>query len=251
MALRMHLGLQRCMLGAVAPLTTLTIPAKRASKGSFPSHIRSLSLVVSAKKDAKTTANNNSNNGNGNNTKIGDHDSTNSAAAAAAAGPYDGLKVLGVPGSLRKASTNKGLLREGFTTGSCIAAKYFPEGVVYEILDIMDVPLYNQDVEDAGVPEAVVTMKAKVAEADAILFATTEYNYSVAGPLKNCLDWASRAPNAWNDKPAAMMGSGGGLGTARSHRRVGELVNALLVWTLRVKPAPKPAKVEEPVVAKA
>ena len=95
------------------------------------------------------------------------------------------------------------------------AGARLPPGVTLEILDIK-MPLYDGDVENEGVPAKVAEFKAKVAAADAVLFASPEYNFSITGALKNALDWASRTPNAFADKPAAVMGAGGGAGTAMS-----------------------------------
>lgn len=92
------------------------------------------------------------------------------------------------------------------------AGARLPPGVTLEILDI-NLPLYDGDVENEGVPAKVAEFKAKVAAADAVLFASPEYNFSITGALKNALDWASRTPNAFADKPAAVMGAGGGAGT--------------------------------------
>jgi chromate reductase len=122
------------------------------------------------------------------------------------------LKILGIPGSLRRASMNRGLLRA--------AQETVPEGVTIEIYDLDDIPLYNADVEAAGLPPAVHDFKERIRAADALLFATPEYNFSFTGVLKNAIDWASRPTpppgNALRHKPAAMMGAGGGGGTHRA-----------------------------------
>ena len=60
-------------------------------------------------------------------------------------------------------------------------------------------------------PDVVEAWRKQVASADAILFSSPEYNYGVAPPLKNAIDWASRPPNRFDDKPAAIVSSGGGL----------------------------------------
>ena len=110
------------------------------------------------------------------------------------------ITVLGICGSLRKASVNRGLLRA--------AQQLAPPGVTVETFDLQGIPLYNQD--DEGNPPPIVTeFKARIRAADAILFATPEYNYSIPGVLKNAIDWASRpyGDSAWAGKPAAIMGA--------------------------------------------
>lgn len=118
------------------------------------------------------------------------------------------MKVLAICGSLRAKSTNKGLLR--------YAQANAPEGMEIEIADLSAVPFYNADLTEK--PAAVQTLLKQIGEADAILFACPEYNYSVAPALKNAIDWASREPeNALlSGKAAAIMGAGGGMGTSRA-----------------------------------
>ncbi|WP_448188837.1 NADPH-dependent FMN reductase [Azospirillum sp. sgz301742] len=119
------------------------------------------------------------------------------------------IHVLGFAGSLRKASTNRSLLR--------VATEVVPEGMVLEVFDLSPIPLYNGDVEAAGLPEPVRDFRERIRAADALLIACPEYNYSIPGVLKNAIDWASRPPDQpFADKPLALMGAGGGLGTARS-----------------------------------
>jgi chromate reductase len=122
------------------------------------------------------------------------------------------LRVLGVSGSLRKASFNRALLRA--------AIELAPAGMTIEIFEgIGTLPLYDADVEAAGDPAPVTAWKTAIARADALLIATPEYNYGVPGALKNAVDWASRPPGncVLNGKPAALMGaSPGGQGTARA-----------------------------------
>jgi chromate reductase, NAD(P)H dehydrogenase (quinone) len=94
------------------------------------------------------------------------------------------MKILGVSGSLRAESYNTALLRE--------AAKLAPAGAELELWDgLADLPIYDQDLE-ADVPESVRRLREDWGSADAILFATPEYNGSVPGGLKNAVDWASR-----------------------------------------------------------
>lgn len=117
------------------------------------------------------------------------------------------LTFIGMTGSLRRASRNKGLLR--------CCASHLPEGVRMEIADVSALPFYNEDIEK---PQAVTDLLARVTAADALVLACPEYNYSVAPALKNALDWLSREPDMGplNGKPACLLGAGGGMGTARS-----------------------------------
>jgi chromate reductase len=108
------------------------------------------------------------------------------------------LKVLGICGSLRKASLNMVALR------AC--SEMLPSGMKLEIASIDDLPMYNQDVFDAGMPDPVKRIRSAIAAADGVLFAAPEYNFSVSAPLKNMIDWASRAPNqVFQDKPVAVF----------------------------------------------
>lgn len=120
------------------------------------------------------------------------------------------LTILGISGSLRRASYNRGTLRA--------AQQLAPQGTQIEIFELDEIPLYNQDLEP-HTPADVSLLKSRVRAADAILFVTPEYNYSVPGVLKNAIDWASRpyGDSAWEGKPVAVMGaSAGTTGTARA-----------------------------------
>ena len=95
------------------------------------------------------------------------------------------MKILGVSGSSRAESYNTALLRE--------AARLAPAGAAVELWEgIRDLPIYDQDLDDEDVPESVRRLREDWSSADAILFATPEYNGSVPGGLKNAVDWASR-----------------------------------------------------------
>lgn len=121
----------------------------------------------------------------------------------------DPIRILGIPGSLRRGSYNRLALEA--------AKSLVPEGAVLETHDIGDIPIYNQDLEQSP-PEPVRRFKEAIRAADAILFATPEYNYSIPGVLKNAIDWASRPSGdaAWTGKPGAIMGaSTGPFGTVR------------------------------------
>ncbi|OGA40285.1 MAG: hypothetical protein A3G28_06380 [Betaproteobacteria bacterium RIFCSPLOWO2_12_FULL_68_19] len=108
------------------------------------------------------------------------------------------FKVLGICGSLRKASLNMAALR------AC--RELLPEAMALEIADIGELPMYNQDVFDQGLPAPVKRFREQVAAADALLIASPEYNFSIPAPLKNAIDWGSRAPNqVFHEKPIAIF----------------------------------------------
>ncbi len=94
------------------------------------------------------------------------------------------LRVLSISGSLRKSSFNSGLLRA--------AQELAADGMEVSIFDIRDIPFYDGDLESEGDPTSVVALKTDVREADAVMFATPEYNWGTSGVLKNAIDWASR-----------------------------------------------------------
>ena len=120
------------------------------------------------------------------------------------------VRILGIAGSLRKDSYNRAALRT--------AAQLAPGGATIDIFDIDGLPGFSEDLEK-NPPDKVVELKKRIRAADAILFVTPEYNYSVPGVLKNAIDWASRpyGDSAWDGKPAAIMGASvGAAGTARA-----------------------------------
>jgi chromate reductase len=95
------------------------------------------------------------------------------------------MRLLGLVGSLRRASHNRALLR-------AIAAE-LPDGVMLEEYPRLgDLPLFNSELD---LPEPVADLKAAIAAADGLVFVTPEYNYSIPGVLKNAIDWASRPPS--------------------------------------------------------
>ena len=90
----------------------------------------------------------------------------------------------------------------------------------------MALPGFNED-DEKNPPAKVTELKQRIREADAILFVTPEYNYSVPGVLKNAIDWASRpyGDSAWNGKPAAIMGASvGSIGTARAQYHLRQMM---------------------------
>lgn len=120
------------------------------------------------------------------------------------------LKILGIAGSLREKSYNKSALRA--------AQQLVPADMEIEVFDLKGIPPFSED-EERNPPERVADFKKKIREADAILFVTPEYNYSIPGVLKNAIDWASRpyGDSAWAGKTVAVMGASmGNLGSARA-----------------------------------
>ena len=122
--------------------------------------------------------------------------------------------ILGISGSLRKASLNVALLRA--------AADLMPAGTTLDANGIEGIPLYNGDEESArGIPPAVAELKRKLLDADGLLLVTPEYNNSIPGVFKNAIDWMSRPPSEiaqhFGGKPVAVIGaSPGGFGTILS-----------------------------------
>ncbi len=121
-----------------------------------------------------------------------------------------GISVLGICGSLRRGSYNMAALR------TAIALK--PADMRVTVADISQIPLYNEDVRAQGFPPPVETLRRQIKEADALLFACPEYNYSMTGVLKNAIDWASRPPDQpFAGKPCAILGAAAGMaGSARA-----------------------------------
>jgi NAD(P)H-dependent FMN reductase len=117
-------------------------------------------------------------------------------------------KIIGISGSLRKASFNTSLLRT--------AVELAPTGTAIEMASIRDIPLYDGDVEAAGVPAVVQALKDRIAAADGLLIATPEYNNSIPGVVKNAIDWLSRPASdisrVFRDKKIALMGATPGQG---------------------------------------
>lgn len=137
----------------------------------------------------------------------------------------DTLKIIGISGSLRAKSVNTGLLN--------FVRDNLPENVSMKIAGLADIPLFNQDYE-SDVPQPVLHLKASIAEADAVLIATPEYNHSIPGVLKNAIDWASRRPNVFNDKPLGILGAGGQFGTTRAQYHLRQIAAALNMHAINV-----------------
>ncbi len=119
------------------------------------------------------------------------------------------MHILIINGSLRKESFNRKL--------ALAAQEALPASVASELFELHSIPLYDGDVEAAGLPQSVVTFREKIRAADGVLIAMPEYNFSISGVLKNAIDWASRPPDQpFDKKPVAIMGASVGIfGTIR------------------------------------
>lgn len=138
---------------------------------------------------------------------------------------YTPIHVLGISGSLRRDSYNSALLRA--------AAELMPPEMTLEIFDLSHLPMFNPDSEKPF-PDAVVELRTKLAQADALLIATPEYNGSISGALKNAIDWASRSPKQpLNGKPTAIIGiSTGNFGTLRAQLHLRQILTHVGALTL-------------------
>lgn len=147
-------------------------------------------------------------------------DSAGSANSPDSAGSTERpVRILGIAGSLRRGSYNRGLLRA--------AIELAPPNVVIKTFDIGALPLHNEDLRAGGDPAPVVALKAAISAADAVFFVTPEHNRSIPGVLKNAIDWASRPPESTplNEKPVGMIGaSDGPWGTTRAQMHLRQIL---------------------------
>ena len=120
-------------------------------------------------------------------------------------------RIVGICGSLRAKSTNLTALK---IAGEALQG----QNVDFEILNYNDLPVYNGDIEAAGIPDSVKSLYSKIKDADGVVIASPEYNYSISSALKNLLDWVSRIqPSPFDKKPVAVFSvTGGPSGGARS-----------------------------------
>ena len=135
-------------------------------------------------------------------------------------------KIAVVVGSLRKESFNRKFAKA--------LVKLAPAEFTFDMVQVGDLPLYNQD-DDAHPPEQAQRLKREVSAAQGLLFVTPEYNRSIPGVLKNALDHASRpyGQNAWAKKPAGVIGvSVGTIGTAMAQQHLRNILAYLDVPTL-------------------
>ena len=137
------------------------------------------------------------------------------------------MRVLAISGSLRRDSYNTKLLRA--------AEELLPAGVELEYFDELEsVPPYNEDRDNDEAPLAAAYLRDRIADADALLIATPEYNFSFPGVLKNAIDWLSRPPldAVLARKPVAIVGAGGRLGSARAQYHLRQVCACLSMLPL-------------------
>jgi len=144
----------------------------------------------------------------------------------------ENIHLLGISGSLRAKSTNRGMLQA--------ASELLPDGMTLEIYDLSEIPMFNQDLVTDGEPPAVSEFKLHLTQADALLIATPEYNHSIPGVLKNAIDWASRPyrRSPLNGKPLGIIGAAGGTGSVNAQEHLRQIAAGLDMVVL-----------EEPVIA--
>jgi chromate reductase, NAD(P)H dehydrogenase (quinone) len=133
------------------------------------------------------------------------------------------VRVLGISGSLRRGSHNSALLR---AAGDLVEQ----HGVEFEVFDgVKAIPPYDEDDDVGAGPAPVARFRQAIADADAVLFATPEYNSSIPGLLKNAVDWASRPPgeSPLRNKPVAVIGaSTGSFGAVWSQAELRKVLGA-------------------------
>jgi chromate reductase len=136
------------------------------------------------------------------------------------------MRILGICGSLRRKSYNLSALKT--------AGELMPAGMKLEITGIGEIPIYDSDLQEKGFPAAATKLRDEIIAADALLFASPEYNWSVGAPLKNAIDWMSRfQPQPFLNKPAALFSvSGGPVGGARGQYDLRRILSGLGVHWL-------------------
>lgn len=141
------------------------------------------------------------------------------------------MKVLGIAGSLRRDSYNKKIL-----ANAAQILKEIDPSIEYTIIDLkqLALPVFDQDIIDAGIPENVASLKEAIATTDILLICTPEYNHSIPGGLKNAIDWASRGgKNPFAKKVVAIMGATDGMGgTLRSQETLRTVLATLNAYCI-------------------
>jgi chromate reductase len=137
------------------------------------------------------------------------------------------IRIAGISGSLRQASFSTSLIK--------LLARHLQPAIELSLVDISDVPLYNEDLDGANKPAAVAAVNAALAQADGVLFVTPEYNHGVPGVLKNTLDWVSRPVfnSALKDKPVSIISSSLAFtGGVRAQYQLRETLSSMLAYVV-------------------
>ncbi len=128
------------------------------------------------------------------------------------------MKIIAIAGSISKDSYNKKLVN--------FIKERYKDKVDIEILDIGDIPMYNED-NELDPPEAIKKMREKILDSDGILISTPEYNHSIPGVLKNALDWLSRVEQVMIGKPGMIVGASMGMfGTVKAQIHLRQILNS-------------------------
>lgn len=129
------------------------------------------------------------------------------------------MKIAAIAGSISKGSNNKKLVR--------YMKDRYKDKLDIEILDLGDVPMYNED-NEMNPPQIIKDMRKKILESDGILISTPEYNHSIPGVLKNTLDWLSRVENVMVGKPGMVVGASTGMfGTVKAQMHLRQILNSV------------------------
>lgn len=135
------------------------------------------------------------------------------------------LRIVAIPGSLREGSLMRHLLRS--------LQQAAPENMEISIFELHDIPLYNQDVEDEiGFPPGVQALRDAITASDGVIFATSEYNGSIPGVLKNSIDWASRQGLLAKRPAAPISGSPGALGATKAQEHLRSVLGHMGMYVL-------------------
>lgn len=140
-----------------------------------------------------------------------------------------GVKALAISGSLRTESFNRRALRIAKQIATDLGAQV-------EELDLreLNLPIYDKDIQDRGMPGPVQRLKKEIEATDVLIIASPEYNYGISGALKNAIDWASRGEkNSFSGKLAVIFGaSTGGFGTLRGQLQLRQILQSVNVFIL-------------------
>lgn len=134
------------------------------------------------------------------------------------------LKFVAIAGSLRAASYHRALVAD--------LARFAPEDVTITVLDITDLPIYNEDIEAEGLPAAVEAFRTALEQADGSIWASPEYNGAMSGAIKNAIDWASRGGILAKQPATVISASPGALGATKGQESLRAVLNHMGMYVL-------------------